>query len=164
MQWSFRKEWMVMEREEQDSIFASFSGKPDELISLLQAIQKRDGYLSQELLRQAAYFLKVSENTVYGVASFYSQFRFHPPGQNLVRVCMGTACHVQGGKQLSEEIEKILSIGSGETTPDGQFEFQEVACLGCCAQASVVEMNGRIYGKMTPTLLREVMKDTYGIS
>lgn len=153
-----------MEREEQDSIFASFSGKPDELISLLQAIQKRDGYLSQELLRQAAYFLKVSENTVYGVASFYSQFRFHPPGQNLVRVCMGTACHVQGGKQLSEEIEKILSIGSGETTPDGQFEFQEVACLGCCAQASVVEMNGRIYGKMTPTLLREVMKDTYGIS
>ncbi len=153
-----------MEREEQDSIFASFSGKPDELISLLQAIQKRDGYLSQELLRQAAYFLKVSENTVFGVASFYSQFRFHPPGQNLVRVCMGTACHVQGGKQLSEEIEKILSIGSGETTPDGQFEFQEVACLGCCAQASVVEMNGRIYGKMTPTLLREVMKDTYGIS
>ena len=153
-----------MEREEQDAIFAGFSGNPDELISLLQAIQKRDGYLSQELLHQAAYFLKVSENTVYGVASFYSQFRFRPPGQNLVRVCLGTACHVQGGKQLSEEIESTFGIAAGETTPDGRFEFQEVACLGCCAQASVVEINGRIYGKMDSTQLKKVLTDTYELS
>jgi NADH-quinone oxidoreductase subunit E len=92
------------------------------------------------------------------MASFYTQFRFHPPGKNSIRVCLGTACHVQGGKQLSEEVEKTFNIRSGETTPDGKFDFQEVACLGCCAQAPVVEMNGKIYGKMTPAQLSQILR------
>lgn len=152
------EERMVMGRDELDLIFAGFSGTPDELIPLLQTIQKKYGYISQDAIHQAACFLKVSENTVFGVASFYTQFRFHPPGKNSIRVCLGTACHVQGGKQLSEEVEKTFNIRSGEIIPDGKFDFQEVACLGCCAQAPVVEMNGKIYGKMTPAQLSQILR------
>ena len=77
----------------------------------------------------------------------------------LIRVCLGTACHVQNGSQLSQEIQSILGIAPGEVTPDGRFEFQQVACLGCCAQAPLVEINGRVYGKMTPDKLRKVLKE-----
>jgi NADH-quinone oxidoreductase subunit E len=136
-----------------------FSGQPDELISLLQYFQKKDGYISEENVRQIAHFLKVSETHVFGVTSFYTQFRFSKPGEQTIRVCLGTACHVQSGQQLSHEIQNILGIAPGETTPDQRFDFQEVACLGCCAQAPVVEINGKIYGKMTPDQLRKVLKD-----
>lgn len=138
---------------------AGFSGNPDELISLLQYYQKTDGYISQESVRQIADFLKVSQAHIFGVASFYAQFRFEKPGDNTIRVCLGTACHVQDGEQLSEEITNILGIHSGEITPDGRFEFQQVACLGCCAQAPVVEINGKIFGKMTPNKLRRILKE-----
>ena len=150
---------MVMGSDEHDLIFAEFSGKAEELIPLLQTIQKRDGYISQESVRQVACFLRLSENTIFGVVSFYAQFRTRPPGKNLVRVCLGTACHVQGGNPLSEEIEKNLGIRAGETTPDGRFDFQEVACLGCCAQAPVVEINGKIYGKMTPAQVNHLLME-----
>ena len=142
-----------------DLFRAGFSGKPDELISLLQYYQKTDGYISQESVRQMADFLKVSEAHIFGVASFYAQFRFTKPGENILRVCLGTACHVQSGAQLSEEIQTLLGIGAGEITPDGRFELQQVACLGCCAQAPVVEINGKIFGKMTPDKLRKVLKN-----
>src|SRR5215208_1350639 len=118
---------------------AGFSGKPDELIALLQYFQKKDGYISEDGVRQMAGFLQVSEAHIYGVASFYSQFRFVKPGDNKIRVCLGTACHVQSGQQLSQEIQSIIGIQPGEVTSDHRYEFQEVACLGCCAQAPVVE-------------------------
>lgn len=137
--------------------FDGFSGSPDELITLLQQHQKRYSYLSPQSVREIARFLKVSETHVYSVASFYTQFRFNPPGKHTVRVCLGTACHVQGGEQLSEEIQTILGVRAGETTPDGSFDFQEVACLGCCAQAPVVEIDGKIYGKMTREAVRETL-------
>lgn len=136
-----------------------FSDQPDELISILQQYQKTYGYISQEHVREIANLLKVSEAHIFGVASFYTQFRFKKPGENIVRVCLGTACHVQGGEQLSGEIQRILGIAPGEVTPDGRFEFQQVACLGCCAQAPLVEINGKVFGKMTPAKLRKVLKD-----
>jgi NADH-quinone oxidoreductase subunit E len=136
-----------------------FAGKPGELITLLQYLQRQYGYISKDGVRQVARFLKISENQIYGVASFYSQFRFQKPGDHTIRVCQGTACHVQGGDQLSQEARKILGVNPGETTADGRFDFQEVACLGCCAQASVVEIDGRVYGKITPDTLRKVLKD-----
>jgi NADH-quinone oxidoreductase subunit E len=139
--------------------FSGFSRKPEELITLLQAVQKKYGFISQESIHQIAQFLKLSEAHIFGVASFYSQFRFQKPGDNCLRVCQGTACHVQGGEQLTQEAEKLLGIAPGETTPDGRFDLQEVACLGCCAQAAVVELNGRIYAKMTPDLLRKVLQN-----
>jgi NADH-quinone oxidoreductase subunit E len=136
-----------------------FSETPDELIPLLQHVQKTYGFISQESVRQIAGLLKVSEAHIFGVASFYTQFRFEKPGDNLIRVCLGTACHVQDGDYLSEEIQSILGIEPGEVTQDGRFEFQQVACLGCCAQAPLVEINGKIYGKMTPDKLRKVLKE-----
>lgn len=144
---------------ETESLLAGFSEAPDELIPLLQHVQKTCGFISQDSVRQIAGQLKVSEAHIFGVASFYSQFRFVKPGDTLIRVCLGTACHVQEGEQLSQEIQRILGIAPGETTPDGRFEFQQVACLGCCAQAPLVEIDGKIFGKMTPDKLRKVLKE-----
>jgi NADH-quinone oxidoreductase subunit E len=143
---------------EQTLDLKGFSGSPDELIALLQLYQKTYGYISEQGIRQIAGFLKVSEAHIYGVASFYAQFRFMKPGEHTIRVCLGTACHVQGGEHLSHEIQNILGIGPGEVTPDHRFDFQEVACLGCCAQAPVVEIDGKFYGKMTPDHLRKVLE------
>jgi NADH-quinone oxidoreductase subunit E len=142
---------------EQSLPFNGFSGKPEELIPLLQTFQKTYGYISEENVGQIAHFLKVSESHIYGVASFYSQFQFKKPGDNTIRVCLGTACHVQGGEQLSQEVQKTLGLAPGETTPDRRFDLHEVACLGCCALAAVVEINGKIYSKMTPDKLRDVL-------
>lgn len=140
-------------------LLAGFSQTADNLIPVLQHVQKTCGFISQDSVRQIAGFLKVSEAYVFGVASFYTQFRFEKPGDNLIRVCLGTACHVQDGTHLANEIHNILGIAPGETTPDGCFEFQQVACLGCCAQAPLVEINGKIFGKMTPDKLRKVLKN-----
>lgn len=150
---------MDVDVEKTVDIFASFSGTQSDLIPLLQLFQKKYGYIALDSVQQIAQFLKISESHIYGVASFYSQFRFQPPGKNSVRVCLGTACHVQGGEQLSREVQERLRIAPGETTPDRQYDFQEVACLGCCAQASVVELNGKIYGKMTPERLKKVFEE-----
>ncbi|PWH16791.1 MAG: hypothetical protein DDG59_08875 [Anaerolineae bacterium] len=122
---------------------------PSHLIPLLQRIQQQEGYISEQSVRQIARLLKISENHIYGVASFYSQFHFQKPGKHHLKVCLGTACHVQGGVQLAQEVEKQLSLRSGETTTDGAIDYEEVACLGCCAQAAVVEIDGVIYAKMT---------------
>ena len=130
----------------------------DDLIPLLQRAQQSDGYISPQAVHEIAHALKVSEAHIFGVASFYTQFRFEKPGDVLIRVCLGTACHVQDGPQLSQEIQNLLGIAPGEITPGGRFEFQQVACLGCCAQAPLVEIDGKIYGKMTPAALREVLK------
>jgi NADH-quinone oxidoreductase subunit E len=134
-----------------------FSRQPHQLIPILQYCQSQTGYISRNTVRQIADFLEVSEAHVYGVASFYTQFRFEKPGDHQIRICLGTACHVQGGEILSEEIQKIIGIGPGEISEDNKFEFHEVACLGCCAQAPVVEVDGKIYGKMTRKKLQKVL-------
>jgi NADH-quinone oxidoreductase subunit E len=151
-------EMIIVESVNEDRIGGNFSGKPDELIAILQYFQNKDGYVSQEAVRQTAQYLKISEAQIFGVASFYAQFRFVKPGKNTVRICLGTACHVQAGQQLCEEVESVLGISPGQTTSDHMFTFQQVACLGCCAQAPVVEINGKVYGKMTREKLRKVLK------
>ncbi len=132
---------------------------PGHLIPLLQSIQFHEGYISEQAVRQIAHLLKISENHIFGVASFYSQFRFQKPGKHHLKVCLGTACHVQGGAQLAQEVEKQLHLRSGETTPDGAIDYEEVACLGCCAQAAVVEIDGAIYAKMTTDRLVKKLHD-----
>jgi NADH-quinone oxidoreductase subunit E len=138
--------------------FTTFTRQPHQLIPILQYCQGQSGYISRAAVSQIAEYLGVSEAQVYGVASFYTQFRFEKPGDHQVRICLGTACHVQGGKSLSDEIQKIIGIGPGEISQDGKFEFHEVACLGCCAQAPVVEIDGRIYGKVTRKKLNKVFE------
>lgn len=147
-----------LQTEPVDLQAAGFRGDVEELIPILQYVQKHEGYISPRGVERIALFLKVSAARVYAVASFYAQFRFHPPGENHVRVCLGTACHVQGGGELSREAQEKLRIRPGETTPDGKYDLEEVACLGCCAQAAVVEINGKIHAKMTPEALRSVLE------
>ena len=144
---------------EDEFIAAGFTGSgPEELIPLLQYYQKTYGYISPPGAEKMARFLGISVAKVFTVASFFTQFRFHKPGENHVRVCLGTACHVQGGDELSQEVQDHLHIHSGETRPDGRYDFEEVACLGCCAQAAVVEVNGKIYAKMSRDKLRKVLE------
>ncbi len=152
-------DFLMQENPETVLAIDGFSGRSDELISLLQFFQAQAGYISEENVSHIAHFLKVSEAQIFGVASFYSQFKFEKPGRNRVRVCLGTACHVQGGQQLSQKTQEVLGIPAGETTADHAFDFQEVACLGCCALAPVVEINGKIHGKMAPEPLRKVLQD-----
>ncbi|RPJ19678.1 MAG: NAD(P)H-dependent oxidoreductase subunit E [Chloroflexi bacterium] len=145
--------------EEEIIDFTTFSREPHQLIPILQYCQSHSGYISGATVRQIADYLNISEAHVYGVASFYTQFRFEKPGDHQIRICLGTACHVQGGELLSQQIQEIIGIRPGEISQDHKFEFHEVACLGCCAQAPVVEVDGRIYGKMTRKKLQKVLRD-----
>lgn len=146
------------EHEEDVLDFRIFSRQQNQLIPVLQYCQSQRGYISREDVMQIAEYLGIAEAHVYGVASFYTQFRFEKPGDHQVRICLGTACHVQGGKTLSDEIQKIVGIGPGEISEDHSYEFHEVACLGCCAQAPVVELDGRIHGKVTRKKLNKILE------
>ncbi len=141
-----------------DSILSQYSRTLDELIPILQDVQSEFGYIGSELVKKISRYLRISENQIYGVASFYAQFRFTAPGRNSIRVCLGTACHVRGGATLLEMLERGLEITCGETTPDGRFDLERVACLGCCALSPVVQINKNIYSRMTVTKLTELLK------
>jgi NADH-quinone oxidoreductase subunit E len=139
-------------------IFAGCQGDEGDLIPILQKVQGRYGYLSGDAIREISQFLKISENQIFGVASFYSQFRFTAPGRNSIKVCLGTACHVRGGQILLDAIQRELDIGPGETTADRRFDLQRVACLGCCALAPVIQVNDDIYSRMTVIRLKEILE------
>ncbi|HEY9076202.1 MAG TPA: NAD(P)H-dependent oxidoreductase subunit E [Anaerolineaceae bacterium] len=143
--------------EDFNRLIAGLRGEESDLIPLLQRIQRQQGYLSEESIANAARFLRVSENEIYGVASFYAQFRFSQPGRHSLKLCLGTACHVRGGAFLAEEIERRLGIHAGQTTPDGRFDYHPVACLGCCALAPVLQVDDTIYGRMNFARLQEVL-------
>jgi NADH-quinone oxidoreductase subunit E len=134
-------------------------GTRSDLVPALQRVQAAFGYLSPETLCLVARWLKLTENEVYGVATFYAQFRFTPPGRHRLRVCLGTACHVKGGVQMLETVERRLDIHEGETTPDGEYDLEHVACLGCCALAPVVTVDSDIYGQMSVLKLQRILDD-----
>ena len=120
-----------------------------ELISSLQKIQQRLGYIPQEAVQKLAEEMHLSEQDVYGVATFYNDFRFTPPGKHQVKMCMGTACFVQGGESLLSATTERLGVNPGETTEDGRYSVERVACLGCCALAPVAVVDDEVHGKMT---------------
>ena len=136
--------------------------KPDKksrrhLISLLQGVQQKSGYLSNEAMLAIADFLEVPGSTVYGIATFYNQFRFTPLGKHPVKVCMGTACHLAGGKLVLEAMARELDIEVGGITPDHEFSLDRVACVGCCALSPVAVIGDSVYPKMTPPKVEEVL-------
>jgi NADH-quinone oxidoreductase subunit E len=136
-------------------------GLPVTRFSLLPALQRAQaefGYLSPETVRGIARWLKITDNEVYGVATFYSRFRFNPPGQYNVKVCLGTACHVCGGQDIVETMKLAKRIGHGETTPDGVFSFERVGCLGCCSLAPVVVVNEEVHGRMNRVTFMELIE------
>ncbi len=127
------------------------------LISLLQQVQYKLGYLSNEAMLAIADFLEIPESTVYGIATFYNQFRFIPLGKHPVKVCMGTACHLAGGKLVLEAMARELDIQVGGITPDQEFSLERVACIGCCALAPVVVVGDSVYPRMNPPKVEEVL-------
>ena len=138
-------------------MFSGFGGEEGDLIPILQKVQEKFGYISQGAVERISRFLKISENQIFGVASFYSQFRFTAPGRNSIKVCLGTACHVRGGQILCETVQRELDILPGQTTEDQRFDLDRVACLGCCALAPVIQINDDIYSRMTVIRLKEIL-------
>lgn len=134
------------------------NGRAD-LIGALQRTQQVDGFLSAGSMGRLSRWLKVSENEIYGVATFYAQFRFKPPGRHHIKACLGTACHVQGGEQMLDVLERRLEIIPGETTADGEYDLERVACLGCCALAPVVTIDDKTFSRMSVLKLQRVMDE-----
>jgi len=142
-----------------EQILASYSGERADLIPILQEIQRRWGYVPLEAMQDVATFLRVPESIVYGVATFYTQFKFVRQGERTIKVCLGTACHVRGGPRILETIERELSIRPGETTKDYKFSLQRVACFGSCALAPVMVIDDSVYGRMTPSKVKRVLDE-----
>ena len=130
---------------------AEIGNDRSKLIPILQLVQQKLAYLPGEAIHLVADHLDISSSEVYGVATFYNQFRFNPPGKNPVKVCLGTACHVKGGDIILENFERKLEIKEGETTPDREFSVDRVACVGCCALAPVAVVGETVHGHMQPS-------------
>ena len=129
-----------------------------DVIPLLQKAQAELGFISPEAVRAISRALKVSENEIYGVATFYTQFRFKPPGKHNIKVCLGTACHVGGGQNFMEVMKTDKNLSHGDITPDGKFSLERVACLGCCALAPVVVVNEEVHGRMNRVTFTKLLE------
>jgi NADH-quinone oxidoreductase subunit E len=138
-------------------VMDGLSGSRSDLVPALQRAQAEFGYISPDAVRHVARRLKLTESEVFGVASFYAQFRFTPPGRHHLRVCLGTACHVKGGVQMLETVKRRLGADAGETTADGEYDIERVACLGCCALAPVFTLDETIYGQMSVLKLQRIL-------
>jgi NADH-quinone oxidoreductase subunit E len=143
--------------EKVDEILASYTGEKAELIPILQQVQEALGYLPEEAMSQIADFVNVPECSVFGVATFYAQFKFVPVGRNVIKVCRGTGCYVKGAPRLIDEIESQLGIKDGETTPDMEYTLETVACFGSCALAPVIVVNDQVYGNVTVEKVRKIL-------
>lgn len=141
-------------------IFKKYPNKQREyLIPLLQDVQEVYGYLSEENMIHIASHLNVPASKVFGVATFYNQFRQIPLGKNVIKVCRGTACHVKGSSQILDALQTELNIKPGETTEDDLFTLETVACIGACSIAPVVVINDEFFGRLTPKEVRALLKN-----
>lgn len=144
--------------EQLAQVLAPYRGQRGATIPVLQKAQEEIGYLREETISEIANFLGLTKNEVYGVASFYAQFRFERQGEHTVKVCQGTACYVQGGRRILEAVELELDIPPGKaTTKDYKFSLERVACFGSCALAPVMVMDKTVYGRMTPAKARQIL-------
>ena len=143
-----------------DEILSRYSGERSDLIPVLQEAQESFGYLPEGVMQRIARFLRLPESTVYGVCTFYAQFKLTPTGKRLVKVCRGTACHVRGGARILREVEKRLGIKPGETSTDLSNSLETIACFGSCALAPVMVINKDVYGRMTTTKAGQILAET----
>ncbi len=132
---------------------------PGSLIAILQKAQDIYGYLPKDVMYHIAERVGITPAEVVGVATFYSQFRLTPIGKYLIMSCQGTACHVNGSEMVASAVAKHLGIASGETTSDGLFTLENVACLGCCSLAPVIMINGEAYGNLSPESAIAIIED-----
>lgn len=141
-----------------DGVLEEFSGDEHALVAVLQRAQEIYGHLPADVIYRIAEMRGVSPAKVFGVATFYSQFRLQPVGKYLILLCKGTACHVNGADEIARTIREELGIADGGTTKDGLFTLKEVACLGCCSLSPVMMVNETTYGTLTPEKTREILR------
>ncbi|OIN97835.1 NAD(P)H-dependent oxidoreductase subunit E [Candidatus Desantisbacteria bacterium CG_4_10_14_0_8_um_filter_48_22] len=154
-----------MEDKKAREILEHYKYEQNQLIHILQDIQTEYRYLPRETLSFVSRELKIPLSRVYSVGNFYNAFSLKPKGRHLISVCLGTACHVRGGKRISEEIERVLNVKSGGTTPDQEYTLETVNCVGACALGPVIVVDGKYHGQMTSAKAKKLlsaMKDSGG--
>ena len=145
-------------KKELGDILAQYEGESSDLIPVLQEAQEKFGYLPEEVMAEIARFLRLPESNIFGVATFYAQFKFSPTGKRVVKVCRGTACHVRGGARILGEVEKQLGIKPGETTDDLEYSLETIACFGSCALAPVVVVDKDVHGRVTAKKVTDILR------
>jgi NADH-quinone oxidoreductase subunit E len=136
-----------------------FNPETTNLITLLQEVQKIYGYLPEEVLKEISVVTKIKEAKIYGVATFYSQFRLNPIGKYLIMLCQGTACHVNGSAKIERAIQEVLNVNEGDITPDGLFTYINVACLGCCSLAPVMMINDQTHANLSTEDVAKILNE-----
>jgi NADH-quinone oxidoreductase subunit E len=142
----------------QKDIFRKYPPSREYLIPILQEVQEHFGYLSKENIYSIADYLDLPESKVFGVATFYNQFKLYPPGKYRIQICRGTACHVKGSLNLLETLKRELGIEDGMTTKDGLFSLETVACIGACSIAPVLTVNGKFHGRLDAKRVEKLVK------
>ncbi|MEI6579331.1 MAG: NADH-quinone oxidoreductase subunit NuoE [Eubacteriales bacterium] len=142
-----------------NDVLDHYKNIPGSLITVLQNAQELYGFLPQDVIRHIAAQMCIPPAKVFGVATFYTQFRFEPIGKYLILLCQGTACHVNSSKRIEQAINEELNIFDGETTEDGLFTLKNVACLGCCSLSPVMMINDDTFGNLTPDKTKKILKE-----
>lgn len=143
-----------------EAILARHSGAArDKLIPILQEVQSAEGYLSEASITRIGRHLNLPASKIYGVATFYNQFRFQPKGRFHIMICRGTACHVKGSAKVLETLTRTLKISAGQTTRDGRFSLEVVACMGACALAPALAIDGEFFPKVSPKKIVKILDD-----
>jgi len=142
-----------------DQLISKYKGKKGNLIPLLQGAQEIYGFIPKVVFEKISAGTGIPLSDMFGVATFYAQFRLNPVGKHIIKVCHGTACHVQNAKEISESLEEALKVKDGETTEDRFYTLESVACLGCCSLAPVMMIGEQTYGKLTGTEAAKIVKN-----
>ena len=145
-----------------DTIMQDYAGDKSQLIPILQKLQDAYGYLEQGVIARLSEKMEIPVSEIMGVVTFYGQFRLTPIGENVIKICFGTACHVLGAGQVADAICRKLDTELGVTTADGKFTVESVACIGCCSLAPVLTLNEETHGRLTPDTARQVIQDFRG--
>jgi NADH-quinone oxidoreductase subunit E len=141
-----------------DEVIREHPPSREHLISILQDVQGVEGYLSRENINRISEYLRLPASKIYGVATFYNQFKLNKPGKIQIQICRGTACHVKGSLNLLDSLKLLLGVEVGGTTKDGLFTLETVACLGGCSIAPVITANGRFYGRLDKKKLEDLIE------
>jgi len=147
----------VIENENYSDLITKYPAERSSLIPILQEIQAKEGYLPTEGIFQVGKYLRLPSSKIFGVATFYNQFKLIKPGLHVIQICRGTACHVNGSGNLLEILCTELGIEPGETTPDGLFSLETVACLGACSMAPVMTIDGEFFGRLDRKKIQKIL-------
>ncbi|MBN2735702.1 MAG: NAD(P)H-dependent oxidoreductase subunit E [Spirochaetales bacterium] len=152
----------AMENSAISEILGKWKNKQSPLLMTLHEIQKNRGYISRESTLEISEALDIPLARIYEVLTFNNYFKLSPPGDVVISVCTGTACHLKGSGQLLKKLEKVLGIHIGETTSDGRFHLQYVRCIGCCSLAPALVINGKVYSKVDPLQIKQILAEWQG--